>query len=165
MAVEMELLLATYVVQAAGGERASLRSALAIFQRASERARDAKLVVAGAKIDIVLAPMAKLVGEFELAGQALRRAADEARPLAPALSIEALRLAADFLVEKGSAEKASELLSEALEIATAMPPGEAKQTSAANCAEALAAIFRARKEEDRAVEMDVLARRLAAGTQ
>jgi tetratricopeptide (TPR) repeat protein len=165
MDVEMELLLATYVVQAAGGERASLRSALAIFQRASERARDAKLVVAGAKIDIVLAPMAKLVGEFELAGQALRRAADEARPLAPALSIEALRLAADFLVEKGSAEKASELLSEALEIATAMPPGEAKQTSAANCAEALAAIFRARKEEDRAVEMDVLARRLAAGTQ
>ena len=74
LAVEMELLLATYAVQAAGGETAPLRSALSVFQRAAERAYKASLVVAGAKTDIILAPLAKLVGEFELAGQALRRA-------------------------------------------------------------------------------------------
>ena len=163
MAVEMELLLATYVVQAAGGEKASLRSALALFQRASERAHAANLIVAGAKIDILLAPMAKLVGDLELAGKALRRAADATRALAPALSIEALRLAADFMLEHHNSAKASELCTEALEIATTMPPAEAKQTSAAICAEALATIFRSQKLESRAVEMDTLARRLAAG--
>jgi hypothetical protein len=107
--------------------------------------------------------MAKLVGEFELAGKALRRAADEARPLAPALSIEALRLAADFLLEQGNTTKASELLGEALEIATAMPPAEAKRTSATNCAEALAAIFRDQHLDSRAVEMDALARSITEG--
>jgi hypothetical protein len=163
LAVEMELLLATYVVQA-GGEKASLRSALAIFQRASTRAYEAGLTVSGAKIDIVLAPLAKLAGEFELAGQVLRRVADKARTLAPALGIEALRMGADFMLENGNPAKASELLGEALEIATAMPPAEARHTSAAKCAEALATILRGQKQDRRALEMEALAKRLAAGT-
>jgi hypothetical protein len=164
LAVEMELLLATYVVQAAGGEKASLRSAVAIFQRASTRAYEAGLAASGAKIDIVLAPLAKLVGEFELAGQALRRAADKAATSAPALSIEALRMGADFMLENGNPAKASELLDEALKTALAMPPAEAKHTSAPHCAEALAAIIRDQKQERRALEMEELAKRLAAGT-
>jgi hypothetical protein len=159
----MELLLATYVVQA-GGEKASLRSALAIFQRASTRAYEAGLTVSGAKIDIVLAPLAKLAGEFELAGQVLRRVADKARTLAPALGIEALRMGADFMLENGNPAKASELLGETLEIATAMPPAEARHTSAAKCAEALATILRGQKQDRRALEMEALAKRLAAGT-
>ena len=163
LAVEMELLLATYVVQAAGGEKASLRSALAIFQRASTRAYEAGLNVSGAKIDIVLAPLAKLVGEFGLAGQAVRRAADKARTPAPALGIEALRMGADFMLENGNPEKAAELLGEALEIATAMPPAEAKHTAGAQCAEALAAIFRSQKQDRRALEMADLAKRLTTG--
>jgi hypothetical protein len=164
LAVEMELLLATYVVQAAGGEKASLRSAVAIFQRASTRAYEAGLAASGAKIDIVLAPLAKLVGEFELAGQALRRAADKAATSAPALSIEALRMGADFMLENGNPAKASELLDEALKTALAMPPAEAKHTSAPHCAEALAAILRDQKQERRALEMEELAKRLASGT-
>ena len=164
LAVEMELLLATYVVQAAGGEKASLRSAAAIFQRASARAYEAGLAVSGAKIDIVLAPLAKLVGEFELAGQALRRAADKAATSAPALSIEALRMGADFMLENGNPAKASELLDEALKTALAMPPAEAKHTSAPHCAEALAAILRGQKQDRRALEIEELAKRLVAGT-
>jgi hypothetical protein len=162
LAVEMELLLATYAVQAAGGEKASLRSALAIFQRASARAYEAGLAASGAKIDLVLAPLAKLAGEFELAGHVLRRAADKARTSAPALSIEALRLAADFMLESGNLPKAAELLGEALEVAANMPPTEAKSTSAASCAEALAAIMRDQKQDGRALEMEELAKRLAA---
>jgi hypothetical protein len=159
----MEMLLATYVVQAAGGEKASLRSALAIFQRASARAYEAGLNVSGAKIDLVLAPLAKLAGEFVLAGQAVRRAADRARAPAPALGIEALRMGADFMLETGNPEKAAELLGEALEIATAMPLAEAKHTAGAQCAEALAAIFRDKKQDRRALEMADLAKRLSTG--
>src|ERR1017187_2801852 len=164
LAVEMELLLATYVVQAAGGEKASLRSAVAIFQRASARAYETGLAASGAKIDIVLAPLAKLVGEFELAGQALRRAADKAATSAPALSIEALRMGADFMLENGNPAKAAELLDEALKTAMAISPAEAKHTSAPHCAEALAAILRGQKQDRRALEMEELAKRLAAGT-
>jgi tetratricopeptide (TPR) repeat protein len=163
LAVEMEMLLATYVVQAAGGEKASLRSALAIFQRASARAYEAGLNLSGAKIDLVLAPLAKLAGEFELAGQAVRRAADKARTPAPALGIEALRMGADFMLETGNPEKAAELLGEALEIATAMSPAEAKHTAGVQCAEALAAIFRDQKQDRRALEMADLAKRLSTG--
>jgi len=163
LAVEMELLLATYVVQEARGEKASLRSAVAIFQRASARAYEAGLAVSGAKIDIVLAPLAKLAGEFELAGVALRRAADKAATSAPALSMEALRMGADFMLESGNPAKATELLDEALRIATAMPLAEAKHTSASHCAEALAAILRGQKQDRRALEMEELAKRLAAG--
>jgi hypothetical protein len=164
LAVEMELLLATYMVQAAEGEKASLQSAVAIFQRASARAYEAGLAVSGAKIDIVLAPLAKLAGEFELAGQALRRAADKAATSAPALSIEALHMGADFMLENGNPAKAAELLDEALKTATAMPPAEARHTSAPQCAEALAAILRGQKQDRRALEMEELAKRLAAGT-
>jgi hypothetical protein len=161
LTVEMELMLATYVVQAAGGETSRLHSALAIFQRASERAYQAGLAAVGAKIDIVLAPMAKLVGEFELAGRALRRAADRARTLAPALSIEALHLAADFMLESGNPTKATELLREALAIAASLPIAEVQSTAASMCAESLAAILRDQKQDREASEMDDLAARFA----
>lgn len=164
LAVEMELLLATYVVQAAGGEEASLRSALSIFQRVSARAYQAGLTVAGAKTDIILAPLAKLVGEFEMAGQALRRVADRTRTTAPALSIEALRLAADFMAERGNSTRARELLEEALEIATNMPPLEARQTSASACATGLAAILRREGHDSQAAEVEASAKRWNVGT-
>jgi hypothetical protein len=90
--------------------------------------------------------------------------ADKARTLAPALGIEALRMGADFMLENGNPAKASELLGETLEIATAMPPAEARHTSAAKCAEALATILRGQKQDRRALEMEALAKRLAAGT-
>jgi len=163
LAVEMELLLATYAVQAAGGENAPLRAALSIFQRASERAYKAGLIVAGAKIDIILAPMANLVGQYELAGQALRRAADRSRTEAPALSIEALRLAAEFMLENANQAKTAELLREALALAIGLPPAEAKDTAASKCAKTLAALLRDQKQDPEAAEMDLLAARLTTG--
>lgn len=164
LAVEMELLLATYVVQAAGGEEASLRSALSIFQRVSARAYQNGLIVAGAKTDIILAPLAKLVGEFEMAGQVLRRVADRARTTAPPLSIEALRLAADFMAERGNSTKARGLLEEALEIATDIPSTEARQTSASACATGLAAILRREGHDSQAAEVEASAQRWNVGT-
>jgi hypothetical protein len=161
LAVEMELLLATYAVQAAGGEISHLHLSLSVLQRASERAYQAGLAASGAKIDIILAPMAKLVGEFELAGQALRRAADRARTSAPALSIEALRLAADLMLENARLIRAADLLREALAIAMGLPLAEAQSTAASRCADCLAAILRDQKQDREASEMDALAVRLA----
>jgi hypothetical protein len=160
LAAEMELLLATYLVQAAGGKAASLRPALSVFERASEHAYRLGLSAVGGKIDLVMAPLAKLAGELELAGRGLRRAADRTKDCAPALSIEALRMAADLVLASGNRAKAAELLGEAVAVAATLPEAEARQTSAASCAESLAGLLREQRQGQRAVEMDDLAKRL-----
>jgi hypothetical protein len=73
-------------------------------------------------------------------------------------------MGSDFMLENGNPAKAAELLDEALKTAMAMPTAEAKHTSAPHCAEALAAILRGQKQDRRALEMEELAKRLAAGT-
>jgi hypothetical protein len=133
---------------------------LAAFERAAERARAASLPLAAAKVDLLLGIVAKTAGDLELTGRALRRAADTARPIAPALAIEALRTVAEYLVEAKAPKSAIPVLEEALAIAEGMDDSEARQTSAGLCARMLAPLLRAQRHEERAVKAEAAARRL-----
>jgi hypothetical protein len=156
-AVEMELLLATYAVQALGAGKARLRPALEVLKRAVARAEEAGLLMLGAKASIMLGLVARLADDGRLAGGSFLRAADlatEAGGTARVLAIEALRLAGELAVGAGLEQRAVALWQEALDHTVAMPRAEAEATSAPECAQALARLLRKHKLEQRAQEVE-----------
>jgi hypothetical protein len=158
-AVEMDLLLATYAVQALSAGKARLRPALEVLKRAVARAEEAGLLMLGAKAALMLGLVARLDEDGRLAGGSFRRAADLATEVggpARALAIEALRLAAELAAGAGLEQRAVALWQEALDHAVAMPRAEAEATSAPECARALAKLLRKHKLEERAQEIEAM---------
>jgi hypothetical protein len=155
LAVDMDVMLSTFMAQALAADGSSLSPVLAMLQEAAVRAEQADLRLPAAKVLLVLAGFARVTGDFELLGSSLRRAANHAKDAGvPALAVEALRQAAEALVKGKRDHAAEKLLYEALEQVEKLPLVEARATGAAECVRMLADIFRRRGLPGRAQELE-----------
>jgi len=119
LAIEMELLLATYAIQACFTTGAPVEPAVHLLQRVATRASSAQLHLAVAKANYVLGTLASATNDHYLAGQSFRRSATAADAAgSPVLKIEALRAAGERLLVLGSKKRAAAVFGEAA--ATAM---------------------------------------------
>jgi hypothetical protein len=132
LAVEMELLLAAFAIQACVTTGAPVEPAVHVLQSAVARAEKAGLHLQAAKANYVLGTVAAASNDNYLAGGSFRRAASAASEAgSPALQIEALRAAGERLLELGSKKRAAAVFEEAAAAGRGLSSPVKKSTSLA----------------------------------
>lgn len=148
-AVLMELVLGAYLLAANEPGRAA-----EVYRSASDRAERAGLPDLGAQAHIALGALHVRAGQRADAAVAYARGAELAHEARSAiLTIEALRLAGQAQLDLRNEGEALRLWTSAIEVAGAAQPAEAKASSAAEVARALAALLGKRGLRDKAAAL------------
>lgn len=158
-AVLMEIVLGAYLVQL--GQRPA---ALEAYGAAARRAREHQFADLAAQAHMGAGAVLLVERERERAAAEYAKAGAAAREGgATLLAIEGFRMAGQVLLEAGREQQAAQAFREALALAEAAPPPEARASSAPEAARALAAVCRRRGLETQACALEAQAEGIAAG--